>query len=315
MLNSLKPAHFDLNPTPQHCPGPVSEEAGQAAACEGCPNQSICTNLKDSVDPAIQAIQHSMQHIRKKIMVVSGKGGVGKSTVTANLAWTLARMDTHVAVLDVDITGPSIPTFLGVSNCHIHQTSQGWLPVYVDDHLCCMSIGFLLRNKDDAVIWRGPKKTSLIKQFLKDVDWDTTDVLLIDTPPGTSDEHITIVHYLEQTGIDGAIVVTTPQEVALQDVRKEINFLRKVGVKILGVIENMSMFICPECQTSSPIFFPSTGGAQQMCKDMNVPYLGGLPLDPNIMTLSDAGESFIDQFPDSPLTQTYKDLCYHLLGL
>ena len=138
----------------------------------------------------------------------------------------------------------------------------------MEDNLAVMSIGFLLPDPDAAVIWRGPKKNGMIKQFLKDVYWDHLDYLLVDTPPGTSDEHLSITSYLNETGVDGAIIVTTPQEVALLDVRKEITFCRRVGVKILGVVENMAGFICPNCKGESQIFAPTTGGAEAMAKEM-----------------------------------------------
>jgi Mrp family chromosome partitioning ATPase len=153
--------------------------------------------------------------------------------------------------MDIDICGPSIPLLTGLENSTIHTSAQGWSPVYALPNLSVMSIGFLLPSKSDAVIWRGPKKNGLIKQFLKDVDWGELDYLVVDTPPGTSDEHLSIVQYMKETGIDGAVIVTTPQEVALQDVRKEIDFCRKVGIPILGVVENMSGFVCPSCKNES----------------------------------------------------------------
>ncbi|CAG8782934.1 5644_t:CDS:2, partial [Acaulospora morrowiae] len=171
---------------------------------------------------------------------------------------------------------------------------SGWSPVYVQDNLGVMSIGFMLPDPDDAVIWRGPKKNGLIKQFLKDVDWGELDFILIDTPPGTSDEHLSISQYLKESGIDGAIIITTPQEVALQDVRKEIDFCRKVKIPILGVVENMSGFICPNCKGESIIFAPTTGGAKKMAEECNIKYLGSIPLDPRIGKACDSGISFLD---------------------
>lgn len=167
----------------------------------------------------------------------------------------------------------------------------------------------MLPSSSDAVIWRGPKKNGLIKQFLKDVDWgDHLDYLLIDTPPGTSDEHLSIVQYLKESGIDGAIVITTPQEVALQDVRKEIDFCRKVNIPIIGVVENMSGFVCPSCHGQSDIFIPSTGGAVTLCKEMDLTLLGKVPLDPRIGKSCDYGTSFIDEYPESPATEAYLDI-------
>eukprot|EP00075_Anas_platyrhynchos_P036071 XP_027325324.1 cytosolic Fe-S cluster assembly factor NUBP1 isoform X4 [Anas platyrhynchos] len=153
---------------------------------------------------------------------------------------------TRVALLDIDICGPSIPKMMGLEGEQVHQSGSGWSPVYVEENLSVMSVGFLLSSPDDAVIWRGPKKNGLIKQFLRDVDWGEIDYLIIDTPPGTSDEHLSIVQYLGASHVDGAVIITTPQEVSLQDVRKEINFCHKVKLPIIGVVENMSGFICPK---------------------------------------------------------------------
>jgi Mrp family chromosome partitioning ATPase len=210
--------------------------------------------------------------------------------------------------MDVDICGPSLPLMLGLADQRLHATSAGWSPLYVLDNLCAMSIGFLLPSVNDAVIWRGPKKNGLIKQFLKDVDWGELDYLVVDTPPGTSDEHLSLVQYLKESGIDGAVVVTTPQEVALQDVRKEIDFCRKVGIRILGVVENMSGFVCPTCRGESDIFIPSTGGAPQLCIETGLELLGKVPLDPRIGKACDTGVSFLDQYPDSPATTAYLDI-------
>jgi Mrp family chromosome partitioning ATPase len=181
-----------------------------------------------------------MATVKHKILVLSGKGGVGKSTFSAQLSFALAEKDLQVGLLDIDICGPSIPKMLGLEGQDIHQSNLGWSPIYVESNLGVMSIGFMLPNPDDAVIWRGPRKNGLIKQFLKDVDWGEIDYLVVDAPPGTSDEHISIVQYLQAKGVDGAIIVTTPQQVSLIDIKKEINFCKKVGVPVLGVVENMS---------------------------------------------------------------------------
>lgn len=210
--------------------------------------------------------------------------------------------------MDVDICGPSIPTILGIASEQVHSSSTGWSPVYVQDNLGVMSVGFMLPSARDAVMWRGPKKNGLISQFLKDVDWGDLDYLVIDTPPGTSDEHLSVVQYLKESGIDGAVVITTPQEVALQDVRREIDFCRKVGIRVLGLVENMSGFVCPGCKTESQIFKPSTGGAKKLAEDMGVELLGAVPLDPRIGKSADYGVSFLDEYPDSPATTAYLDI-------
>ncbi|KAG1967769.1 cytosolic Fe-S cluster assembly factor NBP35 [Pimephales promelas] len=235
---------------PEHCPGTNSEQAGKSSSCQGCPNQNICASgAAKAPDPAIEEIRQKMTSVKHKILILSGKGGVGKSTFSAHLSHALASDDSkEIALLDVDICGPSIPRIMGLEGEQVHQSGSGWSPVYVEDNLAVMSIGFLLSSPDDAVIWRGPKKNGMIKQFLRDVDWGEVDYLIVDTPPGTSDEHLSIVQYLSGAGIDGAVIITTPQEVSLQDVRKEIRFCKKVKLPIIGVIENMSGFVCPKCK-------------------------------------------------------------------
>ncbi|XP_012921067.1 cytosolic Fe-S cluster assembly factor NUBP1 isoform X2 [Heterocephalus glaber] len=219
-----------------------------------------------------------------------------------------APLRTRVALLDIDICGPSIPKIMGLEGEQVHQSGSGWSPVYVEDNLGVMSVGFLLSSPDDAVIWRGPKKNGMIKQFLRDVDWGDVDYLLVDTPPGTSDEHLSVVQYLAAAHIDGAVVITTPQEISLQDVRKEINFCRKVKLPIIGVVENMSGFVCPKCKKESQIFPPTSGGAEAMCRDLKIPLLGKVPLDPCIGKSCDKGQSFFIEAPDSPATLAYRSI-------
>ncbi|KAF9174281.1 cytosolic Fe-S cluster assembly factor nbp35 [Entomortierella chlamydospora] len=294
---------------PEHCPGTESEQAGKASACDGCPNQNVCATAPKGPDPDLPLINDRMGTVKHKILVLSGKGGVGKSSFTTQLSFALSHDDeTQVGVMDIDICGPSIPKMFGLDGEQVHQSNSGWSPVYVTDNLGVMSIGFILQDADDAIIWRGPKKNGLIKQFLKDVDWGDLDFLVVDTPPGTSDEHLSVVQYLKETGITGAILITTPQEVALQDVRKEIDFCRKVKVPIIGVVENMAGFVCPSCKGESVIFAPTTGGAKKMAADMNVRFLGSIPLDPRIGKSCDQGVSFLEEYPDSPATLAYQDI-------
>ena len=207
---------------------------------------------------------------------------------------------TIVGIMDTDICGPSIPKMMGVEAETIHVSNAGWSPVWVADNLGVMSIQFMLPSRDDAIIWRGPKKNGLIKQFLKDVEWGEMDFLLVDTPPGTSDEHLSVNSYLKESGVDGAVVVTTPQEVSLLDVRKEVDFCRKAGIRILGIVENMSGFVCPSCKHENQIFKATTGGARKLAQETGIPFLGTVPLDPRIGMACDYGESFLDSFPDSP---------------
>ncbi|CAK8675972.1 unnamed protein product [Clavelina lepadiformis] len=295
---------------PEHCPGTQSEDAGKASACAGCPNQTICASgqIKEP-DPDIAKIAECLSHVKHKILVFSGKGGVGKSTVTANLGFSLSsNPEQEVGILDIDICGPSMPRIMGVMNEQVHSSGYGWSPIYVEDNLSIMSPGFLLSSPKDAVIWRGAKKNGLIKQFLRDVDWGELDYLLIDTPPGTSDEHLSIVNFLSKAGIDGAVIVTTPQEVALLDVRKEINFCKKLNLPIIGIIENMSKLVCPKCQHTSIIFPPTAKGVDGMAREMQVPYLGDIPLDPLVGKCGDNGKSLPHTFPTSPSAIAYKNI-------
>jgi Mrp family chromosome partitioning ATPase len=223
----------------------------------------VCASLPKGPDPDLPLLQSRLATIKHKILVLSGKGGVGKSTFTSALAFALAADEqVQVGVMDIDITGPSLPRIMGVDGEQIHESSTGWTPIYVRENLALISTAFLLPTPDTPIIWRGPKKNGMIKQFIKDVDWDELDFLVIDTPPGTSDEHLSISTFLRQAatqaeeatggGADGALIVTTPQEVALLDVRKELDFCRKAGVRVLGIVENMSGFVCPNCKVPLP---------------------------------------------------------------
>lgn len=295
---------------PEHCPGTDSNTAGKASACEGCPNQKICaTGEANLPDPDLPKIAENLMSVKHKILILSGKGGVGKSTVTSNITFALAEdKSKDIGILDIDICGPSIPRIMGVLNEQVHNSGSGWSPVYADENICVMSSAFLLASLKDAIIWRGPKKNGLIKQFLRDVDWGNLDFLVIDTPPGTSDEHLSVLKFLEQVGIDGAVIVTTPQEVALLDVRKQINFCKKTRIPIIGIVENMKDFYCPKCKKSSSIFQEVSGGVRGVAHEMSIPYLGSIPLDPTIGKCCDEGKSIFEEYPDSPLTNTYRDL-------
>ena len=188
---------------------------------------------------------------------------------------------------------------LGLEGSDVHRSNTGWTPVYFEENLAVMSIGFMLPNRDDPVVWRGPKKDALIRQYLTDVMWENLDYLIIDTPPGTSDEHISVIQYLAKTNLLGAIVVTTPQEVALADVRKEVNFCKKTNTRILGVVENMSGFVCPNCSHESQIFPPVTGGASKMCEEMQIPMLGKIPIEPKLLMSCEGGKCFVKECPES----------------
>lgn len=216
--------------------------------------------------------------------------------------------DAQVGLMDTDICGPSIPRMLGVEEESIHISASGWSPVYVSDNLGVMSVQFMLPGRDEAVIWRGAKKNGLIKKFLMDVEWGPLDYMVVDTPPGTSDEHLSVNSYVGASGVDGAVLVTTPQEVALLDVRKELDFCRKAGIRVLGLVENMAGFVCPKCKNQSQIFKATTGGAEGLAREAGVKFLGKVPLDPRIGMACDFGESFFDNFPDSPASLALREV-------
>lgn len=279
------------------------DEKGYASKCKGCPMQAQCQEGKKVLEEQNQKIKSKLTSIKNIILVLSGKGGVGKSTIASQLAYGLAQdPKLHVGLLDIDICGPSIPHMLKLQNSDIHTSSSGWEPVFKQENLSVMSIGFLIDNKDDAIIWRGPRKNGLIMQFLTETNWGALDYLIIDTPPGTSDEHLSIVSYLKECNLKGAVIVTTPQEVSLADVRKEINFCVKTEVKIIGVVENMSGFLCPHCDKKSEIFRGDTGGATKMCEDYKLNLICKVPLDIRLIQASEKGEYYKEE------SESYKEM-------
>ncbi|KDR85419.1 hypothetical protein GALMADRAFT_52026 [Galerina marginata CBS 339.88] len=239
------------------------------------------------------AVTRRLQNVKHIILVLAGKGGVGKSSISTQLALNLfhSSPNAKVGLLDVDLTGPSIPRMFGVDDKGVHQSSAGWVPVYVDGpsaRLACMSVGFLLKNKGDSVVWRGPKKNGMIRQFLSDVRWGDLDYLVIDTPPGTSDEHLSLMEHL--AGVHSrlsAVIVTTPQAVALMDAMKCLSFTRAVNLPVLGLIENMSGYACPCCGEVSNVF--STGGGSEMARKESLRFLGSLPVDTELVSVLDGG--------------------------
>ncbi|KAL8727563.1 MAG: hypothetical protein Q9166_005969 [cf. Caloplaca sp. 2 TL-2023] len=283
-----------------------------------------------------------LDNVKNIVLVLSGKGGVGKSSITTQLALSLSLAGYSVGILDIDLTGPSIPRLLGLEDAKIKQAPGGWLPVEVHPSqllppipgeaipsnnetfndgggihppyptngtraailhtrpigpLYVISLGFLLPSRSSAVVWRGPKKTAMVRQFLTDVHWPLLDYLLIDTPPGTSDEHISLAEtLLQQTStsspsaqpkLAGAVIVTTPQAVAVSDVRKELSFCRKVGIGVLGVVENMSGYVCECCGEGTNLF--GKGGGEVMASEFGVRFLGGVPVDGQWGTLVEEG--------------------------
>lgn len=255
-------------------------------------------------------INRRMSRIQHKIMVLSGKGGVGKSTVAANLAVSLSQSGRSVGLLDIDIHGPSIPTMLGLAGVSPTSNGDTLQPVYLGT-LGVMSIGFLIKSENDAVIWRGPMKIKAIKQLLGDVEWGDLDYLIIDSPPGTGDEPLSICQLVEHP--DGAIIVTTPQQVATIDVRKSLTFCRTLELPILGIVENMSGFSCPRCGEVVEIFPP--GGGQEIAADFNVPFLGALPIDPAISMACDSGTPFMQRYAQTETAGKLRNIIAPVLAL
>lgn len=249
-------------------------------------------------------IKESLSKINHKIVVLSGKGGVGKSTVTANIALSLSAKGYRVGILDSDIHGPSIPKILGVDDKKPHITENGINPVYVLPKLKVMSMAFLLRDNDSPIIWRGPLKMAAIKQFIGEVNWDKLDYLIIDLPPGTGDEPLSISQLI--TDCDGAVIVTTPQDVALISVRKSVNFVKKMNMPVIGVIENMSGFKCPHCGKSIDIF--KTGGGLKISKDLDITFLGKIPIDQNIVVNGDSGQHYILNDKSSETAKSFEKI-------
>jgi Mrp family chromosome partitioning ATPase len=246
--------------------------------------------------------------IRHKIVVLSGKGGVGKSTVATNLAMALAMEGLNVGLLDVDIHGPSVPGMLGLQQARVMQTGQKLTPVDLGA-LKVMSIGFLLGHPDDPVIWRGPVKMGLIQQFLEDVEWGDLDYLVVDCPPGTGDEPLSICQLLDDP--DGAVIVTTPQEVAEANVRKSVNFCFRLDLPVLGIVENMSGFVCPDCGKEIDMF--PTGAGERLARDFGIPLLGRIPMEPIVGISTDEGTPFIRRFPNSVTAKAFLKIAAPLL--
>ena len=256
--------------------------------CKSCDESEKCSQEEKEAHEQ-KLLDEKMSYIKHKFMVISGKGGVGKSTVAANLALTLAREGYAVGLMDADIHGPNIPKMLGIEDERPGASTLGLLPIITKHDLKVMSIAFFLQSKDDAVIWRGPLKHGIIKQFLGDVYWGDLDYLIIDLPPGTGDEALSVAHLLKN--IDGALIVTTPQDVALLDSRKAVTFARQMKLPLVGIVENMSGFNCPHCHKTIDLF--KKGGGERTSREMLVPFLGSIPIDPEIVLCGDSGRSVI----------------------
>ena len=263
----------------------------------------MADEVRDEYEEVNRKIRARMDKIGRKIMIMSGKGGVGKTTVTVNLAYELAKMGCKVGVLDTDLHGPNVAKMFGVEDKSLSsRDGVTILPVKVRENLVVMSLSFALEDPDAPVIWRGSLKMSAIRQFLSDVEWGELDYLLIDTPPGTGDEQLTVCQAIPE--LTGTIIVTTPQPVAILDARKSVNFSRKMGVAIIGVIENMSYLRCPGCGEEIPIF--GKGGGRKMCSEMHVPLLGEVPMEIDLRSAEDAGKDWMDEGISHPSAEALK---------
>jgi ATP-binding protein involved in chromosome partitioning len=249
------------------------------------------------------AVNESLGKIKNKILVMSGKGGVGKTSTSVNLSIALADKGYHVGIIDVDLHGPDIPRMLGLEGTPQVNENKKLSPISYSENLKAISIESFTPNKDDAIIWRGPLKFSAIKQFIGDIDWGNLDFLVIDAPPGTGDEPLTVAQTISDAK---AIIVTTPQEVALADVRKSINFCKTVKMEIFGLIENMSGFSCPHCSEMIELF--GTGGGEKTANQMGVPFLGRIPFDPQMVACCDSGVCYQKSHSDSVVTKAFVDV-------
>lgn len=283
------------------------------ASCSSCSSSSSCPSAtgkggdgkcSDPVARQDKIIADRLGHIRHKLFVMSGKGGVGKSSVTVNTAAALARRGFKVGILDVDLHGPSVPNLLGLtSTVEMDPGGELMLPATYNENLSVISMDSLLQDKDQAILWRGPKKTAAIRQFISDVKWGDLDFLLIDSPPGTGDEHMTVMQSIPDAL---CVVVTTPQEISLADVRKAINFLQYTNSNVLGVVENMSGLVCPHCHQEIDLF--KKGGGEDLAKRYGLKFLGAVPLDPTTVVAADRGVPVVYLESESPAKAAFLQL-------
>lgn len=264
--------------------------------CAGCATASTCSSVKKDGQAAAGLPPKVKIDVKHVIMVLSGKGGVGKSTVSVNLAYALAAHGRKVGLLDLDIHGPNIPKMLGIEDHKLAVMDAKIEPVRITGNLSVISMAFLLPDTSTPVIWRGPMKMTAIQQFLGDVNWGPLDYLVVDLPPGTGDEALTIAQLAPN--LRGAVIVTTPQDVATLDARKSAKFVEKLGLPVIGVIENMSGMLCPHCGVEIELF--GKGGGKKIAEEMKVPFLGSIPIDIEMRKAGDEGRPFIVRRGDNP---------------
>ncbi|BDQ37523.1 iron-sulfur cluster carrier protein [Pseudodesulfovibrio nedwellii] len=282
--------------------------------CEGCSSAApdgSCTSTTGCDNPEELKLQQTLGRIKHKIVVMSGKGGVGKSTVATNIAVALSLAGKKVGLLDVDVHGPSLPRMLSLKGQKPHMGDRTMEPVPWSKNLSVMSLGFLLEDDRQAVIWRGPVKMGLIKQFVEDVMWGELDYLVVDCPPGTGDEPLSTLQTLGPTAM--GVIVTTPQGVAIDDVRRSVSFVGEVGNRVLGIIENMSGFACPNCGTIHEIF--KSGGGEALAKEAGVQFLGRIPLDPEVANSGDEGYPYLKVHRDTITGKALEQIIQPMLEL
>ncbi|MCR5259724.1 MAG: Mrp/NBP35 family ATP-binding protein [Desulfovibrio sp.] len=280
---------------------------GSAGSCSSkgtgtCPSELIAQQDRD--------IANNLAHIKHKLFVMSGKGGVGKSSVAVNVACAMAKLGYRVGILDVDIHGPSVPNLLGLQKAEINVNAQNQLLPALYKDLKVISMDSLLQDKDQAIIWRGPKKASAIRQFIGDVAWGDLDFLVIDSPPGTGDEHMTILQSIPDAE---CVVVTTPQEISLADVRKCINFIQVTKARPVGVIENMSGLVCPHCRKEIDLF--KKGGGEKLARQEKMNFLGAIPLDPAAVVAADNGVPVVEMEEASPTREAFLEVARNIVKI
>ena len=248
-------------------------------------------------------VEWSLQKIKNKFIVMSGKGGVGKTSTAVNLSLALANKGFKVGIMDVDLHGPDVPRMLGIEGILDLNDDRKLNPARYSENLKAVSIESLMPGKDDAIIWRGPIKYSAIQQFIGDVGWGDLDFLIIDSPPGTGDEPLTVAQTIPDAK---AIIVTTPQEISLADVRKSINFCKAVKMEVFGIIENMSGFACPQCGERIDLF--GCGGGQKTAREFGLTFLGRIPFDPNVVACGDSGTCYQEAYAESRVTQAFDEI-------